>query len=117
MVVQKLPIQESGNCENTPTEADERKMESRLIATTRIQKMLLLRFRGEMNRLRMPQFEEHSNSASSLLRGWRHFAKYKPPTVHSGKATRNKPIELQRAVPCESPRCETELAVRANNDP
>jgi hypothetical protein len=80
MAVQTSPIEETGSGENNLVRENQPKTEPRLIAANSRKKMPMDQFREDGNHIQRPQFEEHGIRKSSLPRGSRHFAKYKPPT-------------------------------------
>jgi hypothetical protein len=80
MTVQTSPIEETGSCENNFVRENQPKTEPRLIPANRMKKMPMNQFREDGNHIQMPQFEQHGIRESSLPRGSRHVAKYKPPT-------------------------------------
>jgi hypothetical protein len=79
MAVQTSPIPDTGKRVKSIAQENHPKMEPRLIAANRRQKMPINQFCGAGNRLQMTQFEDHGMS-DSFPRAWRHFSKSKPST-------------------------------------
>jgi hypothetical protein len=80
MAVQTSPIEETGSCQNKLVRENQPKTEPRLIPAYRSKKMPMNQYGEDGKHIQMPQFEQHHIRKSSLPRGSRYFAKYKPPT-------------------------------------
>jgi hypothetical protein len=64
----------------------------------------------------MPQFEGSGKRRNTLSRGCRRFASNKSPISDICEKREEKPIELQRLLPREKPRSETEFASGPDRD-